>query len=200
MLGKIPSIIASRPPENIPYPTPVSRDASLGPLPPKFAHILSRISGCLVAFANSGYCVGGESEGILNTSTMLDKFTGVKGSVVHAPASVLEASDAIMALPEELRLLDFGEGEESQPIKRVRLAVAESDPYNPPTLPIQLPLPTSASTDPSASLSDGTLPVVNPYPPCTEPPPGTFGMPTISPEAGEELRRKLVGKQRAPSI
>ncbi len=89
------------------------------------------------------------------------------------PADVLSATDAIMALPSELRLLDDGE-EESHATKRVRLA-------HTPT----------ADSDPNVS-SDVVVVPASPSPPCPDSDPRTA--------PPEPVPRKRVTGKSPPAV
>ncbi len=165
VLAKARSVLASRPSESLVTIPPQS--ASPGPLPPKFAHILTKISGCLAAVAkNPKYCHGDDSENMIKSVKFLDQLTCAETPLGDDVASVPDAADAIMALPAELRLLDEGDDPDAHASKRVRLAsdteVADSDPYgslpgpsDPSPLPLSAPTPgpdSDARTAPSAPL------------------------------------------------
>ncbi len=151
VLVKARAVLASKPSELLATNPPQS--ASPGPLPPKFAHILAKISGCLAAVAkNPNYCQGDDSENIIKSVKFLDQLTRADTPVGDDAASVPDAADAIMALPAELRLLEDECDSESHVCKRVRLVsdpdVVDADPYGPlpgPSDPSPCPLSDPAS-------------------------------------------------------
>ena len=147
VITKAREVLAARHPENSGSNPPLS--ASPGPLPPKFAHILTKISGCLAAVAkNPKYCQGDDSDNMIKSVKFLDQLTCANTPLGESAASVPDAADAIMALPAELRLLEDEEDMDSHANKRVRLAsdteIAASDPYG------SLPGPSDPSPSPLA--------------------------------------------------
>ncbi len=171
VITKAREVLAARHPENSGSNPPLS--ASPGPLPPKFAHILTKISGCLAAVAkNPKFCQGDDADNMIKSVKFLDQLTCANTPLGESAASVPDAADAIMALPAELRLLEDEEDMDSHANKRVRLAsdteIAASDPYG------SLPGPSDPSPSPLAVPPPGPDSVVRTAPlpllPASDPP------------------------------
>ena len=136
-MADIPTHLAARVaevPQAHPSPSP---DAT----PPKFARIISAISGCLNSVANKPkYCDQNDSVNILNTCKFLDCLC--KCNSLDGPKSIDEAADVIMSLPMELRLLADSD-DDGATVKRVRLDTSSD---------LMIPHAPSASSDPMLLL------------------------------------------------
>ncbi len=178
-LGLVDQHIASRPVET---PSPAPQSAP-DPLPPKFAHILSRVSSCLVAVAGSQYCQGVDADNILSACKFLDSLTAGAPDMPPPTHDIMDATDAIMALPSELRLLDDGD-DNSHASKRVRLAHDSTLPASDP------PVPPSAAPGPS-----------DPSPPGPDSDPRT-ALPVSGGDPNRSLppRKRITGKSPSSSV
>ncbi len=150
------------------YPPPPPQEPES--LPKKIAAILARVSNALVSVSRSRSCDNDEALSLTNASKFLDKLTASNASASDEEISIIDAADAIMALPSELRIMAEG-GEDSAPTKRVRLSAGDpsahvpdadsmphavNDPYATIPIDVSSPLPSdpSLSSDPpSAALS-----------------------------------------------
>ena len=146
-------------------------------LPPKFAHILARVSSCLSAVAGSHFCKGADVDNVLSACKFLDTLTkNAPPMPSSASTDVLSAADAIMSLPTELQLLDDDE-DSSHASKRVRLA---HDPYGP--------------SDPVVSSDVGVVPPF-PSPPGPDSDPRTAPSdPGVAPSQTQLPRKRVTGK------
>ncbi len=165
VLTNIPALLAAREaemPNEIPSPSSET-------LPPKFARIISAVSGCLNSVANNAkYCDKDNAVNLLSTCKFLDSL-GQCDSFV-SPQTVVEAADAIMALPAELRLMDEEGDEDGAPIKRVKLASTNVEASGPPSVE-----PPSSAAPPTPSLVGPTDPLASSDPSLSAAPPGYGG-------------------------